>query len=221
MKTSLSTRTALSLALTAGVAWLLVGCGTTRGYKKADQVGAGIADFGAEIINGKKAIDDTVIALDAVATSASIDPRKAFEEYTKQVANLESTANKIRKRAQDVRDKGQSYFKQWEQDLASVNNPEVRKLAEERKAKLQQTFDTIRQYTEPLKTQFDPWLSDLKDLQKYLSNDLTVGGVDAAKSLFTKTQSQGLEVQKSMDALVAELNTIAAAITPAKAKPAK
>jgi hypothetical protein len=97
----------------------------------------------------------------------------------------------------------------------------VRKLAEERKAKLQQTFDTIRQYTEPLKAQFDPWLLDLKDLQKYLRNDLTVGGVDAAKSLFTKTQGQGLEVQKSMDALVAELNTIAAAITPAKAKPAK
>ena len=46
---------------------------------------------------------------------------------------------------------------------------------------------------EPLKAQFDPWLSDLKDLQKYLSNDLTISGVDAAKSLFAKTQAEGLE----------------------------
>ena len=60
-------------------------------------------------------------------------------------------------------------------------------------------------------------MSDLKDLQKYLANDLTIAGVDAAKPLFAKTQAEGLEVQKSMVALVAELNTVAATITPAKA----
>jgi len=42
--------------------------------------------------------------------------------------------------------------------------------------------------------------------------------VDAAKSLFVKTQNQGLDVQKSMESLVAELNTVAATLTPAKAK---
>ena len=111
---------------------------------------------------------------------------------------------------------GQGYFKQWESELGEVNNPEIRKLAEERRTKLQQTFESIRQYTEPLRAQFGPWMSDLTDLQKYLSNDLTIGGVEAAKSLFNKTQLGGLEVQKSMDALVAELNTVAATITPAK-----
>jgi hypothetical protein len=100
--------------------------------------------------------------------------------------------------------------------MSQVNNPDIRKLAEERKTKLQETFASIRKYTEPLKAQFDPWMSDLKDLHKYLGNDLTVAGVDAAKSLFIKTQNEGLDVQKSMDALVAELNTIAATITPAK-----
>ena len=221
MQNRLLTRTALSLALTAGVAWLCAGCGTTRGYKKADQVGAGISEFGAEVLNGKKAIDDTVKSLDAVATSASTDPRKAFEEYSKQVANLESTAGKVRKRGQDMKEKGTAYFKQWEQELTTVNNPDVRKLAEERKAKLQQAFDAIKSYSEPLKEKFDPWMSDLKDLQKYLSNDLTVAGVDAAKPLFTKTQNEGLEVQKLVDSLVAELNTVAATITPAKAQSAK
>jgi hypothetical protein len=64
--------------------------------------------------------------------------------------------------------------------------------------------------------QFDPWMSDLKDLQKYLNNDLTIAGVEASKSLFLKTQNEGLEVQKSMDALVAELNTVEATLTAAK-----
>jgi uncharacterized phage infection (PIP) family protein YhgE len=206
-------------ALTAGVL-LSSGCATS-GYKQADKTGAGIAEFRDEVVNGKQAIDATMKSLGDIAASANTDPRKAFDQFSKNVANLDSTANAIRKRAQDMQAQGESYFKKWEEDLATVNNPEIRNLAETRKAKLQQTFASIRQYSEPLKGQFEPWMSDLKDLHKYLSNDLTIAGVDAAKELFKKTSVGGVEVQKSMDALVAELNTIAAVITPAKVPPPK
>jgi len=195
---------------------LFTGCGTTSGYKQADKTGAGIAEFRDDIVNGKKSIDATMKSLGDVAASANTDPRKAFEKFSKDVASLDSTAATVRKRSQDMQQQGQAYFKQWQKEMASVQNPEIRNLAEQRKAKLEETFSAIKKYTEPLKAQFDPWMSDLKDLQKYLSNDLTIAGVDAAKGLFTKTTEGGLEVQKSMDALVLELNTIAATITPAK-----
>ncbi len=208
-------------AWSLAAAAIFTGCGTTSGYKQADKTGEGIAEFRDEIVKGKTAIDATMKSLGAVATTANTDPRKAFEQYSKDVANLESTAAKIRKRGQDMKEQGQAYFKQWEQQMAQVSNPDIRTLAEQRKAKLQATFDEIRKYTEPLKAQFDPWMSDLKDLQRYLSNDLTIAGVDAAKSLFTKTTNEGLEVQKSMDGLVGELNTIAATLTPAKMEPKK
>jgi hypothetical protein len=208
-------------ASTVAAAALMTGCGSTSGYKQADKTGAGIAEFRDEILNGKKAVDATMKSLDTIAASANTDPRKAFEQYSKSVANLESTAAKIKKRGQDMQQQGQAYFKQWQQEMAQVSNAEIRALSEQRKAKLQESFDSIRKYTEPLKAQFDPWMSDLKDLQKYLSNDLTVAGVDAAKNLFLKTQNEGLEVQKSMDGLVAELNTIAATLTPAKVEAKK
>jgi hypothetical protein len=215
MKTTFHKVAGMLIALGAGAA-LFSGCGTTSGYKQADKTGAGIAEFREEIVNGKKAIDATMKSLGDIAASANTNPRKAFEQYTKDVADLESTAAKIRKRAESMKEQGQAYFKEWEQQLATMSNPEIRALADKQKAKLQSTFDSIRKYTEPLKAQFGPWMSDLKDLQKYLSSDLTISGVDAAKPLFTKTTNEGLEVQKSMDALVAELNTVAATITPAK-----
>jgi predicted nucleic acid-binding Zn-ribbon protein len=157
-------------------------------------------------------------SLSDVAATATTDPRKAFDRFSKNVAELESTANTIRKRAEDMKEKGQAYFTQWETELAQVNNPEIRNLAAQRKAKLEETFQSIRKVTEPLKAQFEPWMSSLKDLHTYLGNDLTIAGVDAAKPLFTKTTEQGLEVQKSMDAVVAELNTLAATLTPAGKK---
>jgi hypothetical protein len=204
-----------------GAALLMTACGTTSGYKQADKTGAGIAEFRDEIVKGKNAIDVTMKSLSDIASTANTDPRKAYEQFSKNVAKLESTAANIRKRAQNMKAQGEAYFKQWETELAQVNNQEVRKLADERKATLQKTFQSIRQVSEPLKAQFDPWMADLKDLKVFLGNDLTIAGVDSAKSLFTKTTNEGLEVQKSMDALVAELNTVAATITPAKTAPAK
>jgi chromosome segregation ATPase len=206
------------IALVAGALTLLTGAATAAGYKNADKTGEGIAECRDEIVKGKQAVDATMKALSDIAATATTDPRKAFKDYTKKVEELESTAAKVRKRAQKMQQEGQEYFKQWEKDLATVKNPEIRNLAAQRKAKLEETFASIRKYSDPLKAQFDPWMSNLKDLQKYLSQDLTISGVDAAKSLFSQTQQAGLEVQKSMDALVAELNTIAATLTPAKVK---
>jgi hypothetical protein len=215
MKTKYIHSMTLASAILATAA-MFSGCATNSGYKQADKTGAGIAEFREEIVTGKQSIDATMKSLGEIAATANSDPRKAFEQYSKNVANLESTAQKVQKRGQSMQEKGQAYFKQWEEELASVSNPEIRGLAEQRKAKLQATFESIRKYTEPLKAQFQPWMSNLKDLEKYLGNDLTIAGVDAAKDLFTKTTTEGLEVQKSMDALIAELNTIAATITPSK-----
>lgn len=214
-------RIVILAALAAGAVTLFSGCGTTSGYKQADKTGAGIAEFRDEIVKGKQAIDATMKSLSDIAATANTDPRKAFGQYSKDVANLESTAASVRKRGQAMQQMGQAYFTRWEKELAEVKDPEIRALAQQRKAKLQETFESIRKYSDPLKAQFEPWMSNLKDLQKYLGNDLTIAGVDAAKSLFTRTTEAGLEVQKSMDSLVAELNTVAATITPAKVEPKK
>jgi hypothetical protein len=208
----------LTITTTLAAAVLLTGCATS-GYKQADKTGAGLAEFRAEIAKTQTAINETVTALDLVAQSANTDPRPAFEKFVKTVDRLESAAKTTAKRGQDMKAAGEAYFKQWEAQMASVQSEEIRKLAAERKAKLQETFSNIRKYSEPLKAQFDPWMSDLRDLQKYLSNDLTIAGVEAAKSLFVKATSEGTEVQKSMDALIAELNSVAAALTPAKVAP--
>ncbi len=196
---------------------LFTGC-ATPGYQQADKTGAGIAQFREEVAKAKLAVDDTVKSLGEVAVTANTNPRDAFKQFTKSLANLESTSAKAKKRAADVKAEGQAYFSNWEKQLAQLKNPEIRNLAAQQKVKLQAAFDSIRTVSAPLKAQFDPWLSDLQDLQKYLSNDLTISGVAAAKGMFAKTQTEGFEVQKSMDALVAELNTVAATLTPANVK---
>ncbi len=191
---------------------------SAAGYKMADKVGASIAEFRDEIVTVKKEVDNTMAALDKIVTTAATDPRKAFKDFDKAIPQIDDAAKKAKKRGEDIKARGQAYFKAWEKELADMNNAEIRKLAEERKAKLEETFGKIRTSMEPVRDQFNTWLADLKDLQKYLSNDLTISGIDAAKELIGKTKTEGQAVQKSMDKVIAELNTIVATLTPAKAK---
>jgi len=188
------------------------------GYKLADKVGAGIADCRDEIVDVKKAVDATMAALDKIAAEAASDPRKAFKAFDKSVPKIESEAAKARKRAEEMRARGKEYFVAWEKGLAEVSDPNIRKLAEERKTKLQTTFDNIKTTLEPAKEQFNSWLTNCKDLHKYLSQDLTISGIDAAKDLFAKVKTDGAAVQQTLDKVIAELNTVVATITPAKAQ---
>jgi hypothetical protein len=199
-----------------GAALLLAGCSTTSGYKQADKTGAGIAEYRAEVVNLKLAVDETLRSMNQIELSANTNPRKAFEKFSRNLAGLDSAAAKADKRGLDMKAQGQAYFDQWELQLAQVRNPEIKQLAEQRKTRLHDAFDGIKKTAEPLKAQFDPWLSDLKDLRNYLNNDLTVAGVDAAKNMFAEAKTDGADVERSIDALVVELNSIAAAITPAR-----
>jgi hypothetical protein len=188
------------------------------GYKLADKVGNGIAEFRDEIVDVKKAVDTTMAALDKIVAQASVDPRKAFKEFDKSVPRIDDAAAKAKKRNEDMKERGKAYFEAWEKDLGNVSDPNIRKLAEERKAKLQATFGEIKTKMEPARDQFNTWLSHLKDLQKYLSQDLTIGGIDAAKDLIAKSRKEGVDVQQTLDRVIAELNTVVATITPAKVK---
>ena len=207
------------LLIIAGTALLTAGFqASAAGYKLADKTGVSISEFRDEIVDVKNQVDATLASLDKVVAQATIDPRKAFKEFEKNVPRIDSAAARAKKRATEMREKGKEYFDQWERELAAVNDPEIRKLAEARKAKLQAAFAKIRVSMEPARDKFNTWLTALKDLQKYLGNDLTIGGIDAAKDLIAKNKSAGLAVQQNLDKVIAELNTVVATITPAKDK---
>lgn len=209
----------LSLAALAAGGLLLAGFSAgAAGYKLADKAGTSIAEFRDEIVEVKKSVDATVASLDKVVAQATTDPRKAFKEFDKNVPRVESAAVKAKKRAEDMKARGKEYFDKWEKELAGVSDPDIRKLAAERKTKLEATFSNIKTTMEPARDQFNAWNSQLKDLQKYLGQDLTIGGIDAAKELIAQSKKGGVEVQLTLDKVIAELNTVVATITPAKAK---
>jgi methyl-accepting chemotaxis protein len=210
-----TTLTALVLAIATGVA------SAAAGYKQADKTGEAINALRTDVAKIKTSVDESLKALDALVAAASTNPRKAYDSFAKTVDKVDDAAQDAKKKAEKMRERGAEFFNDWEKQLAELKNEEIRKLAAERRAKLQETFGNIKNGIEDAKTAFTPFLGDLKDLRTALASDLTVQGIESAKDVLKKTKTSGVEVQKNLDALVTELNTVAAAITASAVKPAK
>jgi hypothetical protein len=200
---------------------VVAGCASSRGYNQADETGAKIGTVRTDLANIKTAIDGSMKSLDELVAAASTDPRKPYEAFAKSVDNVEASGNTAKKDADKMRERAAAYFSQWETQMESVKNEDVKKLSQERKAKLQEAFDSIKNAADDAKQSFPGFLSDLKDLRTALAHDLTPQGIDAAKGVVDKTKTSAAQVQRDLEKLITEMNSVASAFTAAKVPPKK
>lgn len=200
---------------------LLAGCAKpTGGYHQAELAGDRMASMRRDIGEIKSAIDQTTEAMDSIVKMARTDPRKPFTRFDKAVSNLEMADFKAKRSADEMRDEGKLFFELWQMDIASTKSEEMRKLSEQRKTELSETFQNISRISVMVKDDLNPWISDVRDLHKYLSNDLTPKGIAAASDVIQRTTTKSESVKKSLNLLIVELNAVEEAITPARGESA-
>jgi hypothetical protein len=196
---------------------LAAGCAST-GVERAEKTSASMMGFRNDVVTITHSTDATLTALSKVVETANADPRKAFNQFTSSLAKLDRAVSMAKIRAQEMKSQGESYFKQWEAEMKAIQDPEIRKLAETRKVKLKEIFAKLTPLMQQTKADFEPFSSSVHDLEKYLSNDTTIGGIAAARVLIGKTLAQGRIVQNDLDEVIAEMNVVAATITLSKVK---
>lgn len=191
-------------------------CRTPQGYRQAERTGDRILTYRDQSAAIQRAIDATAAALDELVNQAHVDPRPPFRKFTRAVDQVENANRTALRRADDMRAEGRLFFEQWQQQIATMNNPDARTLAEQRKASLEQQFRNISRVTVEARDTLRPWLSDVRDIQTLLGNDLTVAGIDAARPLISQVARDGANVKLAYDNLIDELNSVAAAIAPVR-----
>src|SRR5262245_26244049 len=70
--------------------------------------------FGVEVAKVKDSVDRSLASLDKLVASQGADIHADFDAYSKSVAALDKQANVVRKRAEEMKSKGDEFFKEWE-----------------------------------------------------------------------------------------------------------
>ena len=200
---------AMALAIAAA---LMTGCAKDEGRERSGKAVTSLRELRGELGDAQKQVDQVMAAASGVQSAQDLKP--AYEKYKKEVAETEAVAEDARERSQDMQARAAEYQTKWQAEMSKVSSPELKAAAAERAAKVRGRYATISAKAQDVRAAYQPFMRDLKDLQTYLSNDLTPPAVQAAKPVFDKVQTTGQVLKQKLAALQQELDDVAAEMSP-------
>ena len=191
------------------------GCATT-GMQRSVKASNSIQEVDTEMRKMLVEIDATAASLDAVVTPGQPDLKKSFDTYSDNVDDLEKTGKKVIKRSDEMKENSKDYFSEWAKDGDTYTNPRLRELSEERRNKLADIYAQVPAASAGVKETYLAYMTDLKEIQKYLSNDLTANGVTSVTPIAHKSVQDLDSLKASMRPVIYALDEIKAELYSGK-----
>jgi len=192
------------------------GCSSDGGGKteESKQAVTSISSTRSELAKAKQGVNNAVASMDKLTTAGSnLEP--AFKQYSADVKAVQASGDRARERAQAFRDKARQYVANWEKEVEQMQSPELRAGAAQRREKVKDNFDKIKETGRSVRDAYQPFLRDLQEIQRALANDLTPAGVDSAKLAINKAKTEGATLNQRIDTLIAQLDEVAGGMSSA------
>ncbi len=212
MKTRTHSLAFLTMLMVGAVAFL-GGCATsTTGMDRSAKTSNSIEEVENEIVKMDAQLDITAASLGMLLRPGQPDVKKSFEEYADNLVKLEKEGNQVLERMEEMKSQSIDYFAEWEKQGSAYSNPRIRKLSEERRLKLEETYAQVPAAGAGVKVAYRAYLSDLKEIETFLSNDLTPQGIETITPVADKTDQDLKALKESMQPVLAALTEIKAAL---------
>lgn len=196
----------LFIALTFTVA----GCSTT-GMQRSENLQSSL-----ETVDNN--IKETVVQIEAIGSSLNeltrpgqSDVKKAFDAFSKNVSQIKDMENNFSKHSDEMTKDIKTYLDAWDKNKNQYDNAELQQSSNERRAALGRTYERIAQNKMGVKEAYKTYVSDVTEIEKYLSNDLTTQGLSSISSMTDKTVRNG-------NKLKSEIGNLRTAIESARAE---
>lgn len=210
MKTIQLIRNLFTLSAIVG---FITGCASDN-YNKSANTAATLTQSARMITKGNRLIDESLADLNDLVSNPNPDLRKQFKTFNNAVDELGVLAQDIASKAEEMKSQGADYFARWDKELAQIQNEDIRGRSETRRNEVASRFDRMSQQYDQSRTAFQPFLSDLRDVQKFLSTDLTAGGLAAIKDTAAKATQDAVPLKETLARLSDEFKSLGLSMSP-------
>jgi hypothetical protein len=180
----------LTLALFLGAFISLAGCAKT-GIQRSAKAGTSMQSVENDIVKMIEQVDATGASLRDLVEPGQSDVKKAFKEYSSNVNKMDGMEKRFLEHSDKMSEQGKEYFQEWKTTETNYNNPRIQVLSEQRRADQSAVFVRIAEASVGVKGAFKSYMSDIREIQLYLSNDLTSKGVEAITPVADKSVLDG------------------------------
>jgi hypothetical protein len=216
-----------ALSFSAGLLALsTTGCSTFSRTPAAPDASRPVGGKSIDLLQLRETVKSTRVALNRTTDAlnripAAPTPAEAYNAYSNELAAFKKLSSKLLQDSADVRNRGNALFTEWDREAKSIKNPEIRDVAEKRRLALQEAYTSMITPLLSARLGLTEITSDLTDMQKALSLDLTSPGVSATAKIIERVDIQAANASKSLDSLAAELDKIIAALPAPTVTPLK
>jgi hypothetical protein len=194
------------LALATALPFL--GACKSSGADKAQATVSSVSKLEMELQNASDQVSSTLQALDAIVAEPEGDLRPAYDAYTKALSDLKSASKRVSDEGAAVRSKANSYYTDWEKNIATITNTDIKERAEKRRSEMLKKQEEANAWILSFGQRFDSFVTELEDIRAYLETDLNSAGVKSITGQVKDTKKDGQAIQKDLDKLVAALTDV-------------
>jgi hypothetical protein len=180
----------LFCAVLITVATYFTGCSST-GVERSEKATTTMQTMNNDIRFIVAQLSATGTSLSDLTQPDQSDIRKGFDTYTENVNKMSSLEKQFTKHTNQMKLRGKEYFEEWQKDGAQYKNRQIQDLSEQRRQELGEIYGRIAENSVGVKEALRAYVSDISEIQMYLSNDLTVKGIQVIVPITQRVVSDG------------------------------
>ncbi len=191
-------------------------CATT-GMQRSQDTQTTLETMDNDIQEASRQLDVTGSSLDELMRPGQTDVKQTFESYSKNVEKMAAMEKEFAKHAEEMKTKGINYFEEWKKEGTEYENPRIQQLSDQRRAELGEIYDKIAENSIGVDKAFKAYVSDINEIQTYLSNDLTTKGIAAIAPTSEKVVRDGKSLKYAIQKLQSTIQNARAEMSLTKA----
>ncbi len=181
-------------------AFAVAACSTT-GMQRSENVQSSMQAVDNDIKQIVVQIDAINASLEELTKPGQADRKRAFDLFSENSSKIEKMEKDFTKHAEQMESSGKTYFNTWDKNNQQYDNPDIQQRSDERREELGETYDKIARNNEGVKEAFQTYVSDVTEIERFLSNDLTDDGMNAISRTSNRVVNNGSQLRRELQNL--------------------
>ena len=205
---------AMMFVFAALISALLSSCAAS-GYRKAESAASEMNSLRDNVQFISEDLAAVQGSLQRVLAPAGDGTVQAFQDFERQLDDVQSRISSADRNLTAVKSRGQSYFESWQKQIATIQDDEIRADATKRREDLLRAQAELDEAMEAVRPQREALLVSLKDLRVYFSNDLSAPGIELARNPVGRIDSDIAALRNRFDEIARLIDRTSPGFTPA------
>lgn len=205
-------------AVLLGAITFLTGCATTKtpptpsttSMDRATKTTNLMQTVEGDYQQASEQIDATRASLEDLIKPGQTDMKRAYVAYGENVGKMEKLGKRLDMHTEQMRARGNEYFAEWE---SSYTSPEIRELSERRRNEMREVYAKIPEASIGVSGALKSYLTDIRDIQTYLSNDLTPQGIETIRPIAERAVRDGDNLKETVKPVLAAIDRVKTEMT--------